>query len=252
MKIMNIAHNINHLYGTTGICQCSFKRPAFNPISKRTRSNACFRRPIGQAHRLIAVCNHPISSLISILGTSACPTAIRLAVVSVYILSLYRHAFRPFSHVIIKVLKPAPLNAYLNATPSVIGEGTGVFIKTPVSHFLPRLVSAGTLIVFSGTLTMFGNSFLKQASATKGVASSQVTSVYNYLLAAVALACPKRSSRDSIFSFATAFIFQHHQATKSISNNVNQLHTINAVRSSVQRLLLPARTSNNIHYSVTA
>lgn len=251
MTIMNIAQNINHLYGNSSFCQRSFNWPSFHPISERTWCNASFRRPVGQTHRLTPVCNHSIGSLVSILNASSRPLTIFFTVVAVYINSLYRSAFGSFAHVVIKDLKLIPLLANRNAPPSIVGESIRVFIKTPISHFLPRLVRSRSFGVLSWTLSMFGNRIGKKTSATENVPRAEVASVNYRFISAITSAFPKRPSGNTVLSFSTALIRNDNQAAKSTSYNVNQLHTINAVRSSVQRLLLPARTSNNIHYTVT-
>lgn len=252
MKSMNIAQNINHLYGITSICQCSFNRPSFNPIPKGTKGNAFFSRPVCQTHRFTAVSDHFVGSLISILNFRGSPLAIFLAVGAVHIKSLYGHAFRSLAHVIIEVLKFVPLSANRDSSTPVVCKSSRIFIKTSIPHFLPRLVCPRSFSALSGTLSMFRNHFGKETSAAQDVTRTKVASINYYFISSITSTVPKRPARNTILSLSATLIRNHNQATKSIPDNVNQLHTINAVRSSVQRLLLPARTSNNIHYTVTA
>lgn len=130
------------------------------------------------------------------LFASGCPSAISRLVIPIDINAVDGRTSRSFSHVIKEVLELHPSLTERNTAPTVILKSAQRWIKTPITHVIPRSICSCAL----GTTVMavfsrhFLHTFLLQAATALRVAATKMIAWYNRFFAAVTAAKPQSLS----------------------------------------------------------
>lgn len=249
-------------------CQGFFGRPSFNisSIAKRTLGKIKYLLPFRNTSCDSSYSNPSIVPPISLLKLCSRPSAVTLTIISINIYSVYRSIYFSiisnvlyvcFVHIFFKFFKRAPFT--LNASTPVVDKVTTTRIITPILNKSPYLVKSSFSHTVPKVRFLYEHSFFhrcfNKATATLFSMPSKFLSSCSSCVTAATTAQPLNMSTCTLSNLA-----DYGKLSKLLSNNVtlvfwgitffkSMFHkTTNAVRSSAQRLLLPARTSNNSYY----
>jgi hypothetical protein len=151
---------------------------------------------VSDGHPLPVKDNEPIEPSIAPLLLTRRPPAIFRGIVSAVILSIQRHAIRPFSHVGKEGFKAlVPLVPYANASPSIPLIVRTARVVAASTHIDPRLICWGSFHPVGANSLNLGRSHIGQASASAVLRATRlyVMPIYHALGAARALVEPFRA-----------------------------------------------------------
>lgn len=232
-----------------------FGFPSFTQTCTQSfRRNSYFFCPFNKTLCFPHVSKITISSCISALFKISRPTTIFFAIVTVYINAVNRGVLLSkifyvllirLVHLIFELFKTGP---FIFNSPAAVKVIPYVFLIF-ASFFYTHINSIKSSLSHSVSLMGFGTNVEFQTTARFCILGAEIIRNTSYFISAGTNTFPPMTA-----CFITSGIIYYRESSKPLSSyifkqSVSWLHTINAVRSSAQRLLLPARTSNNPYYT---
>jgi hypothetical protein len=225
-----------------GFLNAPFK--VYNPIPQSSVGYIKDFRPFNHAFSLIVICQTMITSSIPALLCLVRPLTILRGITFVAVNPFKSKTIFPrWKHVISKVFKGVPsLTDFYSPSP-VKSVAISIGITATLVHIRPFTVNN----MFPLAHSMSGTTEVQTTPASFSVAINKVVPLYHFGIATITQTLP-----EVLITSALIIKARHNQFTKSLSSQIfSKTHkTKNGVRSSIHRFLLPARTSNNLYYSM--
>jgi len=191
-------------------------------IRNNALMNACEFSPLRLSLCLAAKCKKTIGSRVSHLCCTGNPAAIAFAIISVVVDAIKCRSFRPFSHVLEKIIKLQPSLAHANPTASVLLVVFVIFVVASLKHSCPNAIDrlSGHAMPWPASTS----DCICTCAAPCRNAASQIT----------ARTWPNKTARTSAFPHRPvigryANVFQYCPFTKNFTRNVDDVRHENTV-----------------------